>query len=368
MKWSLLLVFPALVVSASDYAVNPKVAAAHRPPPNLPPPAHHPPPPPAPVKPLGQGTGNDKYMPIDPRFYTPDEVSKAADKEDCHAVEKIVYQDKCIPYIEKTCYTQQVEKCKPAFEKNCTAVIDSFQKRECFDVTELLCQLTENIEYVMVDEQYTVQRCTRVSDRVCDTVYDMAVTTKDDFKCVDVQHHYCWSEEKILKDRTCVFTVDFDCKKDKPEDGEGVVKCEKTPTKKCYDSPRKVSQEICKPRTSKWCEKLTNEIPFPAEKQNCHSEPMKRCELETRIRPKRAKRYVYTQECSPVKRKVCENREVKKLRPRCDKIQKNICSYRPEERCKEDKKEYCFKVESKVWDKVCTPETKRIVDETFSYV
>jgi len=27
-----------------------------------------------------------------------------------------------------------------------------------------------------------VQRCTKVNDRVCDTVYDLAVTTKDDFQ------------------------------------------------------------------------------------------------------------------------------------------------------------------------------------------
>merc|ERR1711915_1064089 len=97
------------------------------------------------------------------------------------------------------------------------------------------------------------------------------------------------------------------CKKDKPKDGEGSVQCEQTPTKNCYDTPRKVEQEICKPRTSKWCEKLTNAIPFPMEKQNCHSEPMKKCELETRTRPKKAKKFVYTKQCKPVKRKVCEN-------------------------------------------------------------
>ena len=29
----------------------------------------------------------------------------------------------------------------------------------------------------MVEETYTVQRCTRVTDRVCDTVYDLAVSS-----------------------------------------------------------------------------------------------------------------------------------------------------------------------------------------------
>merc|ERR1711915_846144 len=261
--------------------------------------------------PLGQGTGNDKYMPVDPSYNTNEEVYKAADKDDCHPVEEIVYDEKCIPYMEKTC----------------SAVIDEFEERECFDVTELMCSLAVSIQYEMVDETYTVQRCTGVTDRVCDTVYDLAQSTKDDFQCVDIEYQYCWDEDKVVKDRTRVFSVDFDCKKKKPYDGQGAVQCEKTPTKKCYDTPRKVQEEICKPQTSKYCEKFTNEFPFPVEKQNCHTEPMKKCELESRTRPKKAKKYLYNKECKPVTRQVCENREGKKLRPVCDKIQKNICSY-----------------------------------------
>ena len=66
--------------------------------------------------------------------------------------------------------------CQDVSEKNCTAVIDQFEERVCFNVTELLCQLAENVQYEMVDETYTVQRCTKVSDRVCDTVYDLSVS------------------------------------------------------------------------------------------------------------------------------------------------------------------------------------------------
>ena len=70
---------------------------------------------------------------------------------------------------------------------------------------------------------------------------------------------------------------------------------------------------------------------------------MKKCELETRSRPKKAKQYVYVKECNPVTRQVC--------------------SYKPDEQCKE-KKEYCYKVEKKV----CVAEKKEIVDNTFNYV
>merc|ERR1712112_146568 len=280
------------------------------------------------------GPGGQYDHPIDPDYYSQNEVYKIKDKDDCHPVERTVYKDECLPYIEKTCYTQQVEQCKDVYEKNCTSVIDESEHRECFDVTELICKLVENIQYEMVDETYTVQRCTRVTDRVCDTVYDLDVTTKDDFQCIDLEHQYCWDEEKIVKDRTCVFGIDFECGKHKDKDGKGAVKCEKVPKKK----------------------------------QNCHTEPMKRCELEVRSRPKKAKKYVYHKDCKPVTRKVCDTCEKKTLSPVCDKIHKQVCKYKPEEKCHEEKKEYCFKTEKIIIDKVCVGEKKEVYDETFSYV
>ena len=90
------------------------------------------------VEPLVTG-GNDQYKPIDDAYYTPNKVYKAGDKDDCHPVEKIMYADECVSYVEQTCYTQQKELCKDVFEKNCTVVIDNFEERECFDVTELVC-------------------------------------------------------------------------------------------------------------------------------------------------------------------------------------------------------------------------------------
>ena len=36
------------------------------------------------------GTGNSQYKPIDDAYYTPNEVYKAGDKDDCHPVEKVV--------------------------------------------------------------------------------------------------------------------------------------------------------------------------------------------------------------------------------------------------------------------------------------
>jgi len=316
--------------------------------------------------PLGDSTGNQEYVPINPEHYAPNEIYKAGNKQDCHIVERPIYVDKCIPYIEKTCFTQQQEKCKKIHNKKCDVIVDEFEDRLCFNVTELMCNLAEKIDYEVVDETYTVQRCTRITDRVCDTVYDLEVTTKDDFQCID--HHYekCWEEDKVIKDRTCIYSYDFQCGKIKMNGKSD--QCEKVPTKKCYDTARKVKEEICKPGVRQRCEKFTNDIPYPVEKQNCHNEPRKKCELEVRSRPKRAKKYSYVKECRPIPREVCDDVEKKKLREVCDRSSRNVCKYKPVERCEEEQKEYCFKVEQMAKEKVCQEPRVDVVDETLRFV
>merc|ERR1711970_845761 len=166
-----------------------------------------------PVVPLGDTTGHVKYAPVKADHYAPNEIRKSGDFEDCHYVDKLVHKDECVPYVEKTCYTQQEEQCHDVDEKNCTSVIEEYEKRECFEVTELVCSLVETQHYEVVQEDYTV--------------FDLDITTKDDFQCVDVDYVDCWDEELVIKDRTCIFSVDFECGKIKPKDGKNSVQCDK---------------------------------------------------------------------------------------------------------------------------------------------
>merc|ERR1712168_954682 len=287
------------------------------------------------VEPLGDTTGKRKYHPTKQDLYSPNEVYKAGDHRDCHFVDKIVYKDECIPYVEKTCRTHQEEDYREVMDKKCTTEVDEDVDRECFEVTELLCQLVESIDYEVIQDSYTVQRCSRITDRICDTVYDLASDSKDNFQCVKVVNPDCYVEEKIIKDRTCIFIVDFEC---------GKLKMDKV------------------------CEKLTNEFPVPVEKQNCHNEYMKQCELEERQRPKKARNFSYRKECKPVKRQVCDDSSKKKLKVTCEKEPRSVCTYEPKEECKDQHKKYCFKTEAKLHEKVCVPDKKVIIDETLSYV
>ena len=58
-----------------------------------------------------------------------------------------------------------------------------------------------------------------------------------------------------------------------------------------------IQVEVCKTDVHRYCEKFSNIFPFPVEKQNCHFEPKKICELEMKTRPKKAKKYSYTMDC-----------------------------------------------------------------------
>jgi len=289
-------------------------------------------------------------------------------KEDCVPVEKIVYVDQCDSYVEKVCFTQQQESCGPVQEENCTAVIDRKQDRICFNVTELQCNLQEVVTYDSVDETYNVQKCTQLSDRVCDTVYDITKTSKDDFQCVQLKNNNCWVEEKMIQDVVCKFSYDFNCGKHKPKDGEGSVGCTKTPTKQCYDIPRKVSVQQCKVQASRFCDKLTNDFPYPVEKQACHSDPYKRCEMERRSRPKKVKRYSYNKQCVPVSRQACDSSVKASLRVTCGPSTRVTCTYVPKEKCTEETKQYCYKAEKVITEKVCTPPKKQVVNTVTSYV
>merc|ERR1712080_441872 len=86
---------------------------------------------------------------------------------------------------------------------------------------------------------------------------------------------------------------------------------------KCYTTPRTVSSDYREDREEKVCEKLTEKVPVPSEKQNCHDENKKVCELEQRSQPKQVKKYVYTKQCRPVPKTVCDNADQMSLVPSC---------------------------------------------------
>merc|ERR1711982_311238 len=168
----------------------------------------------------------------------------------CHMVEKVVFENQCEPYVERTCYTQNKESCVTKPFNNCTGVIETNIERVCFDVNELLCDLVEAIHYETLEETFQVQRCFTGKDRVCDTTYKIDMTTKDDYQCTNVETPNRYMEEKVINDVTCTNSVEFNCKRDKSTKNDGYghkgVVCSRKPTQDCYNIPRKIQVEVCK--------------------------------------------------------------------------------------------------------------------------
>jgi hypothetical protein len=83
----------------------------------------------------------------------------------CTPYEETVYVDRCEHYNEQVCYTTHQEQCEDVHDQNCRAIVSGAQTRKCFNVTELICGLKEEVQYEVVNAVFTVQKCHKVSGK-----------------------------------------------------------------------------------------------------------------------------------------------------------------------------------------------------------
>merc|ERR1719516_155843 len=282
------------------------------------------------------------------------EVNEYSAPTSCRFEDRISFTDVCIPYKEKTCYTHFKEDCQQIPHRVCTGTVSTAYERACFDVDELICGLKEEVDYETLEEEFYVQLCTVVKERVCDTTFDIAVHTNDDFQCCELEGQFCEDKEVEIKDITCKETSEFNCQKVPPPEGYGkITQCTPTPIKTCYETPRTVRKEVCRPDNTRFCEKFSNTFPQPEQRQNCHFVPKKVCELQRRTRPKKAKRYSYSPDCKVSARQICDQFEKRKVVPVCTEDHRRQCEYSPKETCTEETKQYCYKEEVKTQEEIC---------------
>merc|ERR1712066_740408 len=283
-------------------------------------------------------------------------------KQDCpygqERETKTVFKEFCEAYTDRVCRTTHEESCTDVPDKNCRAVVTNQQNRKCFDVTELVCKLREDVKYETVQVGFTVQKCHKVQERVCDTVFDVSHSTKENHQCIRVNNPFCTFEETTIVDKTCRTQTKFDCPSEVHDSygmgggsgygddstgygkggygddstgyGKGGIEqpqCKRSQSTKCYDTPRTVSVPKCSKKSEKVCESMPQRVPTVGERQHCHNEDKKVCELEERTQPKQVKKYVYTKQCRKVPRKVCENADNKSLVPSCVSSMRKECTH-----------------------------------------
>merc|ERR1712136_90499 len=278
-------------------------------------------------EPIGEDQGEEyveeedragqRYMPHypneygqDPHYGAKNSQYGAKHEKKCETYYDYEYTEKCINYKDKVCYTKYKESCSDVTKNNCKGLIKSEQVRKCTNVTELLCGLAETVEYEMATASYTVQKCHNLKERVCDTVYEPEVKSKDDYQCINVKTYKCTQSEKTMLDKTCRYVTKHNCETYEPKSygsdyssgddsynayGEEVMepKCTTKQEIKCYETPRTVPTMECKDDYEKVCKKLPENVPYAAEKQACHDEEKKVCELEERQQPKQIEKFVY---------------------------------------------------------------------------
>merc|ERR1711913_126139 len=116
-----------------------------------------------------------------------------------------------------------------------------------------------------------------------------------------------------------------------------------SPDKKLDNAGYGVKDTVCEPEYRRYCDKLTKDVPFPVERQNCHFERKKICQLVPKTKPKKAKVYSYTQDCKAIPREICDQCETKTLEPACQMEERMQCKYTPATNCKKENKNYCYK-------------------------
>merc|ERR1719495_2802689 len=337
----------------------------------------------------------EPYNP-DPKPYGKDPYGKDPYGKDpyCRTYYDYVYDKKCKDYTDKVCYTTYTEYCDDVDKDSCKAVMKKNEVRKCYNVEELLCGLVETVKYEIVQARHTIQKCYPVKERVCDTVYESQLNKVDDYQCVNLKTYYCNKKDKTLYDKTCRHVTKYDCKYDSYGKGYGSEEYEESEyeTKdkyavdsygktegygetgnygktggydktdysykepnctyktevKCYETPRTVTTLDCYDKYEKECKKMPEEKPYPVEKQACHDDEKKVCEQKEISEPKQVKKYVYKKECKKVPREICSTATYKSLEPYCTTSTYKNCYYKPDYKCMDVPKEYCYKVQRKI--------------------
>merc|ERR1712210_105988 len=274
----------------------------------------------------GYGNQGDSYSEKGGDSYQKDDGYGG--KVTCTPYFDTVFQEYCESYFDRVCRTTHQEKCVDVPDQNCRAVMTNQQKRKCFEVDEVVCKLREDVKYQTWEVGFTVQKCSKVTERVCDTVFDTSFTTKEKSTCINIRNPFCSHEETTIVDKTCRTTTKFDCPteggsaygsgsdaygKTEPEQ----LKCRRSASTSCYDTPRTVVLPRCSAKSEKVCEAMPQRYPTVSERQHCHNEDKKVCQLEERTQPKQ----------------VCENADNKSLVPSCVPSMRKECSYHPMEAC-----------------------------------
>ncbi|TRY79237.1 hypothetical protein TCAL_10041 [Tigriopus californicus] len=263
------------------------------------------------------------------------------EKPKCRDVYDTVQENQCEPYTERVCQTTQKETCQDVADQNCRAITTTKQIRKCFDVSENICSLKEQVKFDTIQVGFTVQKCRKVKEScVCERG---ARHRRQDlpyhhpFDCKQTGGGYGSGSGSGYGSSGNAFGSDSsssggygsgssssggygDSSSSSGGYGGGggttQVVCNRPQETNATILPAPVNVQRCT-RNREVCEKVTLLSPVAQEPTELPQRDKKVCELEERTQPKQVKNYVYTKQCNPCPRRMCENADVAQLVPSC---------------------------------------------------
>jgi len=267
----------------------------------------------------------------------------------CQKIERLIQKDVCKPFIKRVCLTQTVQNCKNIVTPDCQAVVEFVPGQKCFTIEDVVCNMIEHPLHQIVPETFFEEKCFTKSSKVCDISHKIVSKEKKLVDCAMLEISKCRKKKKIINDMMCSYSMDLHCQKWL----KGHKKCHMTPKKKCKAIPRTVYEERCHPQVVKDCKKLQFHVPSVIKNSNCHDEPVQKCVVERKTMPKKLIGFTYSKQCKPVLKKVCEKADREVLNKSCNEVVSQVCMYRPETHCREEKLQHCFRVNKVVLDEIC---------------
>ena len=136
-------------------------------------------------------------------------------------------------------------------------------------------------------------------------------------------------------------------------------KCNKHPTERCHETPRRVKTKKCEEREEQKCERVSSMNPRSVQHQSCHDAPYVECDVEEKQEMKVVQVPSYTEEYKEIPIKICDNYGASTLEVKCVNETKPVCEWKAAEpTCSKIPREHCYKIPYLVENTDCDENVK----------
>merc|ERR1712221_43918 len=180
----------------------------------------------------------------------------------CHKVKKVVFENQCEPYKEKTCWTQNQEICEPKFFKNCTNTVEfdcrrqKTTKNDGYGQKEVVCARKPKQDCYNIPRKIQVEVCKTDVHRYCEKFSNVFPFPVEEQNCHFEPKKICELEMKTRPKKAKKYSYTKDC--------------QEQPREICDQCEKKSIQPQCMMQERLTCTYQPIEQCSEQDKQYCH--------------------------------------------------------------------------------------------------